>query len=141
MNNSQTQTEDPKQISIEAIVTEQVKTIAHIINKVRHSQDINIIFQETTQEARRVLQSDRLVVYQFNPDWGGQVVAESVGAGWVSLIIEQDHDDVLNQNRMQKDRCLLRVWAQGEYEQIFEPDTFLQETGGGSILMGKNIPM
>jgi len=45
MNNPQAQTKDPKAISIAAIVAEQVKTTANIINKVRRSQDISIIFK------------------------------------------------------------------------------------------------
>ncbi len=110
-----------------------------IIDKVRHSQDINTIFEDTTQEMRSTLKSDRLVIYQFSPDWSGQVVAESVGSGWISLLIEQDNDEVLRGDRIQQDRCLLRDWSKGKQRNFFEPDSFLQETGGGKYMYGQKF--
>jgi signal transduction histidine kinase len=137
MNNYQPLAEDAQKASFKALVAERVKTTANIIDQVRRSQDIDTIFKNTTEEMRRVLQSDRLVIYQFNPDWSGQVVAESVGSGWISLIIEQNNDEVLQGDRIQRDRCLLRDWSQGEQEAIFEPDSFLQETQGGRYTSGQ----
>lgn len=40
------------------------------------------IFNQAVQEARRALESDRVVIYSFNELWQGTVTAESVGAGW-----------------------------------------------------------
>ncbi|MGL5832939.1 MAG: GAF domain-containing protein [Waterburya sp.] len=105
MNNYQPLAEDPQEASFKALVAERVKTTANIIDRVRRSQDIDTIFKNTTEEMRRVLESDRLVIYQFNPDWSGQVVAESVGSGWISLIIEQNNDEVLKGDRIQRDCC------------------------------------
>ena len=139
MNNYQAQVEETQQASIETIVAERVRATAAIIDKVRRSQDINTIFKDTTQEVRRVLQSDRLIIYQFSPDWSGQVVAESVGRGWNSLIIEQNNDEVLRGDRIQRDRCLLRDWAKGEQKGIFETDSFLQETEGGRYAYGQKF--
>jgi signal transduction histidine kinase len=137
MNNYQPLAEDTQEASFKALVAERVKTTANIIDQVRRSQDIATIFKNTTEEMRRVLQSDRLVIYQFNADWSGQVVAESVGSGWISLIIEQNNDEVLRGDRIQRDRCLLRDWSKGEQEDIFEPDSFLQETQGGRYTDGQ----
>jgi signal transduction histidine kinase len=137
MKNYQPLTEDTQEASVNALVAQRVKTTANIIDRVRRSQDIDTIFKNTTEEMRRVLQSDRLVIYQFNPDWSGQVVAESVGSGWISLIIEQNNDEVLQGDRIQRDRCLLRDWSKGEQEDIFEPDSFLQETKGGRYTSGQ----
>ena len=139
MNNYQPQTEDIQQASIETIVAQRVKATATIIDKVRRSQDINTIFRHTTQELRNVLQSDRLIVYEFNPDWSGQVVAESVASGWVSLIIEHNNDQVRQENRIQQDRCLLRNWVKGDQEDIFRADSFLQETKGGKYHYGQKF--
>ena len=75
MSNYQSQTEDQPQTQLEAIVAERTKATATIIDKIRRSQDIKTIFKVTTQEMRQALHSDRLIVYQFNPDWSGQVVA------------------------------------------------------------------
>jgi light-regulated signal transduction histidine kinase (bacteriophytochrome) len=43
----------------------------------RQSLDLNTIFGTTTQELRQVIRSDRTLIYRFNSDWSGQVVAES----------------------------------------------------------------
>jgi signal transduction histidine kinase len=137
MKNYQPLTEDTQEASIKALVSERVKTTTNIVDRVRRSQDIDTIFKNTTEEMRHVLQSDRLVIYQFNPDWSGQVVAESVSSGWISLIIEQNNDEVLVSDLIQKDRCLVRDWSKGEQEDICEPDSFLQKTKGGKYTGGQ----
>jgi signal transduction histidine kinase len=127
------------QAQLEAIVAERAKASATIIDKIRRSQDVQTIFTVATQEIRRVLKSDRLVIYQFNPDWSGQVVAESVGSGWISLLIEQNNDEVLSGKRLQSDRCLLRNWSKGEQADIVEPDSFLRQTQGGRYVFGQKF--
>ncbi|MBD2043037.1 GAF domain-containing protein [Microcoleus sp. FACHB-672] len=72
------------------------KALATTIDKIRQSLDPNTIFKITTDEVRQLLQADRVAVYQFNSDWYGEFVAESVAAGWNQLvgtlpIIEDTH--------------------------------------------------
>jgi GAF domain-containing protein len=124
------------QSALQAIANERAKVTATIIDKIRRSQDLETIFTVTTQEMRRVLVCDRLIIYKFNPNWTGQVVAESVGAGWVSLLIEPNQDEVLREDRIQLDRCLLRNWSQGD---IIEPDSFLAQTKGGRYAYGQKF--
>ena len=128
-----------QQDSLEVIVAQRVKATTTIINKVRRSQDIKTIFQDTTQEMRRVLECDRFLIYQFNPDWSGQVVAESVGSGWISLLIEQNNPGLTGSNRITEDRCLVRDWSKGEAGDIVEPDSFLQQTKGGKYAFGQKF--
>ncbi|WP_009632833.1 methyl-accepting chemotaxis protein [Synechocystis sp. PCC 7509] len=40
------------------------------------------IFNQAVQQARRAINSDRVVIYSFNDKWQGTVTAESVGEGW-----------------------------------------------------------
>ncbi|MDJ0897359.1 MAG: ATP-binding protein [Xenococcus sp. MO_188.B8] len=131
MSNYQSQTEDPQQIQLEVVVAERTKATATIINKIRRSQDIKTIFKVTTQEMRQALNCDRLIIYQFNLDWTGQVVAESVASGWVSLLVEQNNNGVLSNDHIQQNRCLLRDWSLGEQGDIVKYDNFFQETQGG----------
>ena len=119
-----------KQAHLEAKAAKLAKITTSIIDKIRRSQDVDTIFKKTVGELRKVLQSDRAVVYQFNFDWSGAVVAESVASGWNSMLIEQNNDGVLQSDRVFQDRCLLKDWCQGE-EDVFEADSFLQETKGG----------
>ena len=127
------------QDSLESIIAERVKATTRIIDKVRRSQDIKTIFEDTTQEMRQVLKCDRLVIYQFNCDWSGQVVAESVGSGWISLLIKQNYPELSDINQISEDRCTVRDWSQGETGDIVEPDSFLQETRGGKYAFGQKF--
>ncbi len=113
---------------------EQEQTINRIAERIRQSLAADEIFQSVTQEVRDAVKADRSVVYQFNPDWSGQVVAESVGGNWVSLLVQQVDDAVLTSNRTQGDRCILRKWATKD---ITETDTYLQTTKGGKYLGGE----
>lgn len=60
------------------------RVIAQIAQKVLRSLDLNEILQTTVTEVRQFLQTDRVVVFQVEPDGDGRVVAESVGAEWRS---------------------------------------------------------
>ncbi len=114
---------------------EQEQTINRIAERIRQSSlSTDEIFKSVTQEIRQAVKTDRAVVYQFNADWSGQVVAESVGSGWVSLLVQQKDDEVLSGNRTQSDRCILRKWSNKD---ITETDTYLQNTKGGKYIQGE----
>ncbi len=113
---------------------DQEQTINRIADRIRQSLVVDDVFSSVVQEIRQASKADRSVVYQFNPDWSGQVVAESVGSGWVSLLVDQDRDSVLSGNRTGNDRCLLRKWSEKD---ITEEDTYLQNTKGGKYAKGQ----
>lgn len=104
------------------------KTIARTIEKIRQSLDLESIFHTTTAELRQVLNTDRVVIYRFNPDWSGEFVFESVSPGWVTLIEEQLQRPELGDNITE---CKLK--------EVVEPptDTYLQDTGGGRFSQGE----
>jgi len=123
-----------QQTAQQSAQAEQEKTKATIISRIREFQNLDTIFQVSTKEVRKVVNADRAVVYQFNEDWSGQVVAESVASGWVSLLVEQTNDEVLSGNRAQNDRCILRKWASGD---ITDSDTYFQQNQGGKYKQGE----
>lgn len=57
---------------------EREQAFSRIIQRMRQTLDIETIFAATTEELRHVLDCDRTLVYQFNSDWSGTLVAESV---------------------------------------------------------------
>ena len=67
-----------------ARVAERQQTLARIIAKMRQSLDVETIFKTTTQEVCQLLKSDRVAVYRFNADWGGEFVSdyESANPRW-----------------------------------------------------------
>ena len=79
------------------------RTLIGTIDRIRRSLDIDTIFETTTREVLQLLETERTVIYHFNHDWSGQIVAEAIAPGWTPLM---------------KDRA-------------FIVDTVLQETQGG----------
>ena len=51
---------------------QQQQALFEVVTKIRESLDLQTIFQVTTQETRQLLQAERVTIYQFAPDWGGQ---------------------------------------------------------------------
>ncbi|MEA5627501.1 GAF domain-containing protein [Nostoc sp. UHCC 0251] len=96
-----------------AQIVEQEKTFTKIVSRIRQSLDVDSVFKTTTQEVRQSLRCDRVAVYRFNPDWGGEFVAESVGTGWTKLV--------------------------GPGIKTVLDDTYLQDTKGGRYARGENF--
>lgn len=71
----------------QAKLAQQERTLARVIERIRQTLEVEAIFSSTTQEVRQMLNCDRVVVYQFNPDWTGQFVYESHAEGWKPLLI------------------------------------------------------
>lgn len=109
-----------QQAQFEAKIAKQAEATAIIIDRVRRSQDIAVVFENTTKELRRALESDRVIIYQLNPDRGGFVVAESVASGWNSLLGE----DKFSQGHFIQS-CLLRDWLE-ESKKASKIDDFPQ---------------
>jgi PAS domain S-box-containing protein len=108
------------------------QAIARSIDRIRQSLDIDTIFATTTSELRETLKCDRVGIYRFNPDWSGQFVAESMAAGWISLIPKADDFNVPN-NLVEDSRCTVKTMQAGG-EPIL--DTYLQKNQGGMYARG-----
>ncbi|MCS7031266.1 MAG: GAF domain-containing protein [Gloeomargarita sp. SKYG116] len=71
---------------------EQANRLRELIQHLRQTHDPQALMDLVVREARQVLRCDRVVVYRFDADWVGTVVAESVGRGWVSALREKIDD-------------------------------------------------
>jgi signal transduction histidine kinase len=65
---------------------ERQRLIAMTALQIRQSLNLSQILNCATEELQRLLQCDRVVVYQFAPDRSGTIVAESVAEGWTSAL-------------------------------------------------------
>ncbi|HEY9866111.1 MAG TPA: response regulator [Candidatus Obscuribacterales bacterium] len=110
------------------------KTSARVIQRMRETLNLNKIFKSTTVELRKVLHCDRVVIYQFNPDWSGKFVAESVETGWFPLIKAQYQDPVMVQTAILNSDCVFESLT--ATSEIVVEDTYLQETQGGVYRRG-----
>ncbi|BAY36183.1 two-component sensor histidine kinase [Nostoc sp. NIES-2111] len=83
------QAETVKQMQVQAAqlakAAQREKALASTVEKIRHSLDLNTIFATSTQEVRRLLEVDRVIIYRFQPDWSGEFVAESLAEGWTPV--------------------------------------------------------
>jgi GAF domain-containing protein len=77
------------------------KALAATVEKIRQSLDIHTIFATSTEEVRRLLEVDRVTIYQFRTDWSGEFVAESLAQGWTPIreIVPALADDYLQKNQ------------------------------------------
>ena len=115
---------------------EQEQTINQIANKILKSIVVDDVFSSVVQEIRKVFKTDRSVVYQFNPDWSGQVVAESFGSGWISILTAPPTDEVFSEDRTENASCVLRKWGQIDNT---EDDTYLKNSQGGKYAKGEKF--
>ena len=110
-----------------AEAAEREKAISQIIDKIRLSSSIDGIFQTTVHEVRRLLKTDRVGVFKFNPDWSGQFIMESINGGWVKLV-----DNTSLKNLRENIMCQgLQSMAGINNFQSDIKDTYLQDNKGG----------
>jgi two-component system sensor histidine kinase/response regulator len=116
-------------------VADRERTTSQIIRQMRQSLKLEKIFAVTTEALRQALDCDRTVVYSFNPDWSGNIIAESVMPGWHPLLENPDYDDHWGHSALDQPCCTVRLVAQGELpvESLIE-DTHLQENAGRTYL-------
>lgn len=85
-----------ERIAAETALQQQAKReqlISNITQHIRKSLNLQEILNTTVAEVRQLLQINRVVIYRFNPDWGGAVVVESVEVGWMPILGMTIQDD------------------------------------------------
>ncbi|PZV13025.1 MAG: histidine kinase [Leptolyngbya sp.] len=111
------------------LMADRERATTKVILRMRQSLDLDTIFSATTAELRQALQCDRTLIYRFNPDWSGSVVAESVAEGW-NRIVPMDMDDPnLTKIAVDKADCVIKRMDDGS--EILIRDTYLQDQEGG----------
>ena len=75
-------------------------SMAKVIEKLRQPFDIDTIFQTATHEVRKLLNIERVVIYQFRDNYfGGDFIAESELAGFPKLVGSGWEDSYLHENQ------------------------------------------
>ncbi|PSB28813.1 GAF domain-containing protein [Stenomitos frigidus] len=73
----------------EATLRQQAKRerlLVAIAQRIRQSLNLDEILNTTVTEVSQLLQTDRVVMYRFEPDWSGFVIVEAVGDGWTPML-------------------------------------------------------
>ncbi|TVQ63740.1 MAG: hybrid sensor histidine kinase/response regulator, partial [Spirulina sp. DLM2.Bin59] len=90
---------------------------------ISHSSNLEKMFTAITKAVREQLQCDRTVIYRFNPDWTGGIIAESVAPHWRPLLAQSLPDALLQG----EENCSLATLVR---ESGAIADTHLQATQG-----------
>lgn len=70
----------------------QEELLNHLSNQIRQSLNLPTILQTAVSEVRELFETDRALIYQFDPNWHGQVVLEDVAEPWLPTIGEAADD-------------------------------------------------
>jgi len=73
-------------------LAERAQTFTDVTLRIRRSLNLEDILKTSVKEVRKVLETDRVVIYNFNTDFSGTVVAESVAPGWTQALAETIDD-------------------------------------------------
>ena len=79
--------------------------LSQLIQRMRQTLHLDTIFSATTQELQQLLKCDRVAIYRFNSDWGGEFVSESVANGWIALVQKKT-----NNTNNQTENSALKTW-------------------------------
>lgn len=70
---------------------EQIRLYAETVNAASRG-DKQFLFDQAVTEAKKQLNADRVVIYGFEPDWSGSIVAEAVDPGWPRALLDKITD-------------------------------------------------
>lgn len=65
---------------------ERAQLVAKTLHKVGSSDDLDDLMQGVADEVQSFLQSDRVLIYRFEPNWSGNIIAESLSDARHSLL-------------------------------------------------------
>ncbi len=74
------------------------RVVTKIAQRIRQSLHLDEILTTTVEDVRQFLQVDRTIVFQFNPDWDGRVLVESIAEGCLSIQSILIHDPCFEDN-------------------------------------------
>jgi PAS domain S-box-containing protein len=72
--------------------------ISEIALRMREFTDLEEISRAIVKEVRQFIKADRAIVYQFNPDMSGTVIAEDIVSPWLPRLNEQVEDTCFRDN-------------------------------------------
>ncbi|HEY9881573.1 MAG TPA: PAS domain S-box protein [Leptolyngbyaceae cyanobacterium] len=94
----------------------QQQLLADLTLKIRQSLDVNAILQQAVTGVQQLIGADRVMVYQFQPDWAMAPVAEAVVSPWAPSLHVQIQDTCF-QETQGKAYCQGRVCAIADIDQ------------------------
>ncbi|HAA28977.1 MAG TPA: diguanylate cyclase [Cyanobacteria bacterium UBA8553] len=88
-------------ISDRILAQQRERLIGEIVLSIHHSLELQEILNTTVGQVRQFLETDRVLIYRFNPDWSGKIVVESVGTGFSAVLNTTINDPCFGSNYTQ----------------------------------------
>ncbi len=82
--------------------TGREQLIVEIVQRIHQSLDLEEILNTTVEEVRQFLQTDRVVIYRFQPEGGAVVAMESVATGWMPMLGRVIEDSYFRESYISK---------------------------------------
>lgn len=79
-----------QQLARERLLAEITQAIYQLLN-------VEEVLQTAVNSVRQFLQTDRVTIFRFHPDWSGKIVAESVATEYVSILESEITDPCFEQ--------------------------------------------
>ena len=79
-------------INTQQLATEAAETFTDVTLRIRRSLNLEDILKTSVREVRKIMHTERVVIYRFNSDLSGTVVAESVVPGCTQALQETIDD-------------------------------------------------
>lgn len=109
---------DLKQAQAELLhQTERERLLSRITQHIRQSLDSNQVLTTAVEQTRLLLNADRVLIYRFNADGSGNMIAESVIPPWLSVIGSNLDDPCFTGE-------LVEAYRQGKIHQIDDLQTY-----------------
>jgi methyl-accepting chemotaxis protein PixJ len=90
--------------------------------ELQQSDEMQKILNSAVQEAREILESDRVVVYRFKSDWSGYIQAESVLSGFPKALNDKIEDSCIPEGLINGYRKGRTVPTDDVYNAGFHPE-------------------
>ncbi|MBN3908353.1 MAG: GAF domain-containing protein [Nostoc sp. NMS1] len=81
---------------------DKAQIFIEITRSIRQSLNEEDVLKTTVEQVRKVLSTDRVMVYSFNANWSGTVIAESVIPGYPKVLRSEIQDPCFGQGYVEK---------------------------------------
>ena len=85
-----------QEVAAAEVRSNRKQLLSAIAWRISQSLDLQTILQQTVEEVRSFLQTDRVAIYRFDRSWQGSMAVESVAAPWHSILDKNVHDPCFN---------------------------------------------
>lgn len=80
---------------------EQGRALQRVTNQIRSTLDLKTTLQTIVREVRNLLDTDRVIIYQFADDFHGDIIVESIEGDWLSLLGISDPQEYFSKAQIQ----------------------------------------